>query len=582
MRNATCTLLALSFLFAVTAPASAQNCPASIINAPKRSTLYLYMPSAGDNDFPPWDGKPTSPLNPFDMSQHDPGISDTSVRLATWERMINAWCEFDLQVKLSVFPPARDEERWQVIGVGSDLSGQDALLGTSQDVDTGDLIPQDYSRVWVETLEQWAGGELTGGKSTADRWANAIANVAMHESSHNYGGAHGDEYPQTGEDLAINHFMADASSATPDSIVDRMNHHSDTTYERLGHDLGLAVPTVHNWDFVNPNEEPATAMTIVVLTDFEAEDEEVEVDLSIGWHYPGPYSPWGKPTLTKENDQLIFQGNAYDVYNVKFETAKEWSNGPDGIAPGGEFFHVGVTFQAAANIIVYETKLHAGNSMLPLRPRMFGYDAGTAYDGTYKAKFFNTGSSDLVLSDMQVFYLPRMVDIEEMVVGGSLRGIGGMDVTPFARQPRDPGDVLPDRMAGPVPVRGDQPFTMPLARLTDRRHLDRTVDPGDCEGGRDFGGDPVVNDCPGQGAALSLFPATYTYVMATVTDPNAHYWDKAQRRYVDGPLSTRFFFQLAGQVPDANANGIDDLLDIRRRTSRDDNDNGIPDEAEVR
>ncbi len=103
---------------------------------------------------------------------------------------------------------------------------------------------------------------------------------------------------------------------------------------------------------------------------------------------------------------------------------------------------------------------------------------------------------------------------------------------------------------------------------------------GECEGGTGFG-DPRVVYCPTPGTVLSLFPATYTYVSATVTEPKAHYWDKTQRQYVDGPLSTRIFFQVAGNVPDANRNGRDDLIDIREGTSQDRNGNGIPDEAEI-
>jgi hypothetical protein len=576
MRNTTRKLLTLLFLFAATAPASAQDCPASVLNSPgKKSTLYVYFPTAVDNGFPEYGatGQSTSPLNPFDMSQHDAAISAGAVRYRTLQKMRGGYCEFDVKVKFETSMPSPAEDRWQIVGIGSDLSGMPNLLGKAQNLDTGDAIEQDFCRVWAGTLQSWAGGELTGANSTAERWANAIANIAMHETSHNYGSPHGDEIPQPGEDVPWNHFMADiGGGATPDTIVDRINHHSDTTYERFGHDLGLAIKTLHNWDFVNPNAEDADAMTIRVLSKAST--------LTIGWFYEGPLSPWTSPTVTKQNFQLTFQNSAYNVFHVKFEAAKSWDNGPNGIAPGGELFHLGATFLEDEAVIVDQTTLHAGGGNLPLRPRLFGYDAGTASDGMFKAKFFNTGAAELVLSDVQVLYLPRMVDIEEMVGGGALRGIGGMDVTPFARQPLDPRDVLPDRLAGPVSVRREQPYTMPLARLTDRRHLDRTVGPGEC-GSRGFGGNPDVNDCA-EGHALSLFPATYVYVMGTVTDPNARYWDKRLGRYADGPLSTRFFFQLSGDVPDANGNGIDDLLDIRRRTSRDDDDNGIPDEAELR
>jgi len=577
MRNATPTLLALLFLFAVTAPASAQDCPASVLGSPdKKSTLYVYFPTATDNSFPEYGVPPqsTSPVSPFDMNQHDSNITTSAVRSQTLKKIRNGYCEFDVAVKSSLAAPAPAEDRWQVVAIGSDLSGDIGLIGKAQDVDTGDSVAQDFCRVWVSELQGWVTSELTGANSTAERWATGIANIAMHETSHNYGSTHSDAIPVSGEDVPENHFIADpALGATPATIVDRLNHHSDTSYEKLGHDLGLTIQTLHNWDFVNPNAQDADAMTIRVLSKAGA--------LTIGWFYGGTLSPWTDPTVTKQNFQLTFQSSAYNVFDVKFAAAKSWSGGANGVVPGGELFHLGATFLEDEDVIVFETTLHDGNSNLPLRPRLFGYDAGTANDGTFNANFFNTGAAELVLSDVQVLNLPRMVDIEEMVTGGALRGIGGMAVTPFARQPLDPRDVLADRLAGPERVGRAQSFTMPLARLTDRRHLDRTYRAGECKGSG-FGGNPEVNDCPNAGDALSLFPATYIYVMATVTDPDAHYWDKQLRRYVNGPLSTRFFFQVAGEVPDANGNGIDDLLDIRRRTSRDDNDNGIPDEAEFR
>jgi len=171
-----------------------------------------------------------------------------------------------------------------------------------------------------------------------------------------------------------------------------------------------------------------------------------------------------------------------------------------------------------------------------------------------------------------------MVDIDQMMDGMALEGIGGQAVTPFARRPQE-NDGLTDRLKGPVRI-GRQPFTLPIAKLTDLRHLDRVIKKGDCETNGPSFGAPDDLYCPTPGNVLSLFPATYTYVTATVTDPQARYWNPELRRYVDGPLSTRFFFQVAGEVPDANRNGVDDLIDIREGTSRDENRNGIPDEAE--
>lgn len=89
-----------------------------------------------------------------------------------------------------------------------------------------------------------------------------------------------------------------------------------------------------------------------------------------------------------------------------------------------------------------------------------------------------------------------------------------------------------------------------------------------------------IDYCP-DGWALSLFPSTYVYLVATVVDPNAKYWDKAQAKYVTGPLRSKVFHQFSGILPDFNRNGIDDLIDIRTQTAPDNNKNGIVDSAET-
>lgn len=555
---------------AASAPVVAQTCPAGVVATPKSSTLYVFFPTAIDATFPSYLGEPTSPVNPFTMASHDPTLSTAAVRQQAFELVQAGYCEFDIDVRLTTAVPAPAEPRWQIVGIGSDNSSG-GLVGLAQDVDTGDADAQDYSRVWAENLESWTGAELTGANSTVNRWGRALANLIAHEAAHNYGGAHGESAPRPGEDPAPNHFEADpAAGATPSSIVDQLNHFSDTTYERFGHDVGLNIKTLHNWDFVNPNSTSADQLTITLLSSAPL--------LTIGWFYNGSLSPWTSPTVTKQPGTITFRGTAYNVFNLVFSTAKAWSGGPNGVAPAGEKFHVGATFTQPDPVIVWETAVSAGGSELSLKPRMFGYDAGLTPAGGFGVSFFNTGATELVLSDLQVFFLPRMVDIEQMVVGGQLRGIFGNPITPFPRQPERDGDGIIHRLRQPVSV-GREPFELPVALLTDRRHLDRVIKERECESATGFGV-PRHSYCAKPGNVLSLFPATYVYVIATVTDPNAHYWDKAQAKFVDGPLSTRLFFQVAGEVPDANRNDVDDLVDIRDGTSRDDNGNGIPDEAE--
>ena len=136
-------------------------------------------------------------------------------------------------------------------------------------------------------------------------------------------------------------------------------------------------------------------------------------------------------------------------------------------------------------------------------------------------------------------------------------------------------------------------YTLPIAAMTDRRHLDVTLeaDPDVCgEGGETL---PVRKDrrlqdslegedyCE-EGTYLSLYPATSVYVTATVVEPNARYFDPDQGRMVTGALRTRLYGQFAGVIPDFNENGIDDYREIREGTARDENRNGIPDEADPR
>lgn len=551
--------------------AGAQDCPGYVVSIPKSSSLYLYFPTASDATFPSYGGVNTSPLPAFNMSNHDAALSTAQVRQRVLELVRAGYCEFDVDVRLTTTAPAPAEARWQIVGIGSDTStgGQ---LGKAQAVDTGDADAQDYCRVWTEGMEAWLAGEVTGTNSTVERWATAIANLSSHESGHNYGSTHGDSSPRSGEDAAPNHFMADpAAGATQDTITDRLNHFSDATYERFGHDLGLVIKTLHNWDFVNPNSGNADQLTITLLSD--------AASLTIGWFYNGTLSPWTNPTVTKQPGTINFRGTAYNVFNLVFSSPKAWSGGANGIAPPGEKFHVGASFTQPNPVIVYETTLFSGGSELSLKPRIFGYDAGTAGDGGFDVNFFNTGATDLVISDIEVFFLPRMVDIEQMVVGGALRSIQGLPVVPFQRQPaNEENDGIIHRLRQPVRV-GKEPFTLRVAKLTDRRHLDYVIREGECESSTSFG-IPREVYCPTPGHVLSLFPATYVYVIATVTEPNARFWDKTQGRLVDGPLTTRVFFQVAGEVPDANRNGVDDLTDIREGTSRDTNGNGIPDEGE--
>jgi len=52
------------------------------------------------------------------------------------------------------------------------------------------------------------------------------------------------------------------------------------------------------------------------------------------------------------------------------------------------------------------------------------------------------------------------------------------------------------------------------------------------------------------GINVSLFPATTTYLAATVVDPSAKHWDFKAKRYVTGPVTSHAFLQFVGRHPD--------------------------------
>jgi hypothetical protein len=568
--------------------AIAQSCPPGALATPKNSALYLYFGTSSDSTFPSYGQEygelNTTPIAPFDMAQHDASLSTAQVQQRAHKLLQAAYCEFDVNVKLATSTPAPSEARWQIVGLGSDASSS-GLVGLAQEVDTGDNFAQDFSRVWADSLESYCGASLSGANSTPERWATAIANLAAHESAHNYGAMHSESAPGPGEDGAPNHFEADpAAGATAAKIAGRLNHFSDTTYERFGHDIGLNFETLHNWDFVNPNGSDADTLVMTFLSSAGS--------LTLGGVYIG--GPWTSPVVTKRAGTIPFRGTAYNVFDLTFSTPQPWSGGPAGVVPPAVKFHVGASFTQPDPVIVFETNLRSGANDLPLKPRMFGYNVGTSPSGFYGITFFNqqAAAGELILSDLQVLFLPRMIDLDQMVGGGQFLGLNGENVRPFPRVPGGEREQIESARADlssipTTPVRiGSEPLFIPVARLTDRRHLDVTIDSTGCVQGREpqsqqpgFGL-PGVRYCPTNGIVLSLFPATYVYVIATVIDPNAQVWDPAQNRVVTAPLTTKLFFQAAGTLPDFNQNEIDDLIDIRSGTSSDDNTNGIPDEAE--
>ncbi len=582
----------------------AQTCSPGALATPKRQALYLLFPTASSNVTV---AGTTYTVGRFDVADLDNSIGTTAqLRNRIFEIVRDTYCELSVEVKQTTAVPAPAEARFEIVGVGSDVGGGE--FGNAYEIDTGDAHAQNFARVYAQQFQSdyaGTGGALNGANSTLERWATCVSGTSAHEAGHNYGLVHGNAQPRTGttEDAALNHVLAtsgDFGSTTferGDNRARRIRHFSDTSFEILGHNIGLTSATLSNWDFVNPNNTNATTLRMRLLSS--------AASLTLGWFYSGSLSPWTNPTLAKQPGTQTLQGTSYNIYDLTFSTAQTWSGGtyPAGTVPPGVKFHVGAAVSDAA--IVYEVTLGDSSGNLPLKPRMFGYDAGTATtDGDFSVAFFNPNprDGDLILRDVRILFLPRGIDINNMVQGGELITREGLRVTPFPRQPAGgEGTTRSARTSSQQAVAiqsqireltvAGKPVSVPIARLSDRRHVDLYYSRRGCEPGiktpaglkpysRDIDVGEVVY-CP-EGPALSLFPATYTYVMATVVDPKAKYWDAAQGRFVTGPLESHLFYQLAGTVPDLNHNGTDDLLDIRTGKSRDANGNGVPDEAEGR
>lgn len=564
----------MSLLFSQNA-FSVVDCSHGATTSAKGNNLYLYFPTALDNTFPEFSPETTSPLAVFDVADLDSGIGTTAqLRDRIFEIVTEDYCEFNVKVfKTTTSPDTTGVARWNIIGLGTDSSG---AFGYAQDVDIGDNDPQDYGRVWAASFDDsygGAGGALNGANSTLDRWATAIGHTTSHEAGHNYGLGHGDSIPRAGsaEDARSNHDMATGGTLSGEIRASRNRHFSDQSYEILAHNVGLNIQTVFNWDFMNPNAEEANSLEITLLSSAES------LTLRTWWN--GSRSPWRDPTITKLTGTAgtqDFQETDYNVFILDFSVDKSWVGGADGVVPGGAEFHIGAGFGEADLVIVYDIKLKdSGGTDLTLHPRMAGFDAGAAdlASGDFEMAMFNPDpdAGDMIIRDMNIQYLPRLVDIDAMIVGEKMRDVRG---TPIVAH----GSCNPTLN---FELKDSKEFH--LAKLSDERFVDIIYDSKDCKQGAVNGpGDMEIGEeiyCP-EGNALSLFPATSVYVTATIVDPNARYFDRNIGDYVNGPLESKVFYQFAGIVPDFNENGVDDLIDIREGISVDENGNGVPDEVE--
>ncbi|MBJ3764267.1 hypothetical protein ILP92_16075 [Maribius pontilimi] len=532
--------------------------------------LYLYYPTSSDSDFPsPMFGEVTSPLAPFDANDLDPGLGSTAqYRNAITQRVRTDYCEFDVRVVQTTSAngttnPVPTDDSYFVVGIGSDSGG--GFFGV--------CCNSSMARVFAGTFADGAvvggnfDGLLTPGDGTIDRWANAIAGTTSHEPGHSStlgNPGHSSANPRTGEDALENHIMDTPPAA--DRIEDR--HFSDTSYEALAGALGLYEQTLSNWDFINPNSSTADGLRITVFIDQAADTPEV------GSVYDGGLSPWGDAEIAAAGTGN-FQGNTYDRYNITFTDPQGWNNGDAGEIPAGEAFHVGVGL--TENYIVNDVTLLSGGTPMQLHPRVVGYTPDSSFNpetGDYHLTLSvpDPENGPLVISDVRIRHLPRTLAINEMTSTGAMIGVDGRALVPWA-----------DRQGANVEVQGAA--ELPVANLAEPRALDefRQADP-ECGSLPDVPPIPdhAFLDLPycDEGPVLGLFPSARVYVEATVTDPEAQYFDKATGTMVTGPVSNRIFIQFTGKVPDLNGNGVDDAIDIDTGVCSDDNGNGICDDAE--
>jgi hypothetical protein len=471
------------------------------------------------------------------------------------------------------------------VAVTTDDATSSGLFGLAQNVDTGDPTAVDFAYVWGATYQGLfggAGGALNGANSTLERWARSLGGTAAHEGGHNYGISHTDGLPlAAGEDPLVHHVMASGSHYSGEDRAGYRRHFSDNEYSILASNVGLTVQTMWNWDFVNPNAQTAAKLQIDFLNP--------QASLTVSGPYNGNESPWVNPTVSAALGTQVFKGVTYNRFQVTWSVGHAWDGhvpggpgpapGTSGQVAGGASFHVGTGFSGVDYnlpnpiIITNVTLFDAANAQLALHPRAVAFDSGAldAADGVLRVRAMNVAGPPLRLDAVRIQFLPRLLTIDAMVARSKgMLDVRGVPFSPFGEA----------RTVGrSQTLEKGQTSAYPIARLIDKRHVVQKVTADDCAREDRLKGPDVANCKPG--ITVSLFPATTTYLTATVIDPNAKHWDIESRRYVTGPVASHAFLQFVGRHPDLNKNGVDDYIDILTKRSKDTNHDGVPDDAKV-
>src|SRR5262249_34473369 len=176
---------------------------------------------------------------------------------------------------------------------------------------------------------------------------------------------------------------------------------------------------------------------------------------------------------------------------------------------------------------------------LSLHPRLVGFDAGTpdAADQALNLRFFNFTDRPLMIRNVVVRELPRVMSLNAMVRGGRMVDVGGQRFDPW------PESVRTIVRQANVEPKGE--VKVPLARLNQRPHVRKVITQKECETPDRVSGPDVLRCNPG--ISVDLFPSTTMYVTATIVEPRARFWSPELKRYVEGPLESHLFYQIAGR-----------------------------------
>jgi len=570
--------LALAMTGALSMPGWAKPaCPLDpVTNAAKSHTLFLYFPINDDPTFTNYNpAAGVSPAKAFDVADLDPNIGSTDkLRNRIFDVVTDDYCEFNVQIQQSTTnpeilpsPPARRN----TVAVGSDVDLIGGAWGLAEDVDLKDQVNVDFARVWGGTYTQCEGGNgvlgcsmtgsLTGANSTLDRWAEAIGGTAAHEGGHNYGLAHTDDNPvnstcksglgeRPGEDSFDHHLMPAGCNLDGESRAGSRRHFSDRTFGLLATNVGLTIETMHNWDLVNPNAQEATSLTIEFLSKKNA--------VTTDWWFGGAESPWIEPKVSGVLGTANWQGQQWNRFSITWKKPNpSWIGGTPGVLPGGAQFHIGATFtgvdfnQPDPIIIQKITLFDSGSAALALFPRLPMYDSGTLDPATgdfalhiYPDLAINR--NPLILEESLLLQLPRVASIESMMRDGKPLAFDGQAIDPWS-------------VTRCEPLSGQRETAVcRLGNLADKPHVEVTHvlgEPGvyDCTQGAPRTGargdnrrdpDDAIPVCAG--TARDPFPSTTLYVIATFTDPKAKHYDPEKKEMVEGPVTSKVFYQFAG------------------------------------